>query len=181
MGEIDEPLKRDESDRQESRPRLSAGRLRRLLDYDPATGIFTHKVSRGIAKRGSIAGTVNSQGYRQIGVDGRLYYASRLAYLWMTGEWPPEEMDHIDRNPTDDRWENLRAVSRSGNNRNRKLPRQSDLPVGVKPHGHGFQAKIRVNGKIHYLGTYGTPESAASAYQRALRAVMSSGPGADLP
>ena len=157
---------------------LTAERLRHLLDYNPATGEFTHRTSHDGIKSGSIAGTVDSRGYHRIGVDGSYYQASRLAYLWMTGEWPPEQMDHINRDRADDRWENLRAVSCSENARNRKLPRRNDLPTGVhsSPNSHKLQAQISVNGKKLHLGMFSTPEAAAAAYERALRSIMPSGP-----
>lgn len=93
----------------------------------------------------------------------------------MMGEWPPEEMDHINRDRADNRWENLRAVSRGQNMSNRKLPRRGDLPTGVTPSRHKFRAQIRVNGKFHHLGVFETPEDAGAAYQRALQNVMTDG------
>lgn len=153
-------------------PLLTAERLRELIDYDPETGLFTHRMSRGPVKAGDVAGCGNGLGYRRIRVDGPQYRSARLAYLWMTGEWPPEEIDHINRNPADDRWDNLRAVSPSQNLLNRKLPRSTNMPTGVQRQGNRFEAKISVHRKLCYLGMFSTPEAASAAYQRALQSVM---------
>jgi len=65
---------------------LTAIRLRKVLSYAPATGIFRWKVSASTrAPVGTIAGAKNGRGYRQIRIDGRPYSASRLAWLYMTG------------------------------------------------------------------------------------------------
>lgn len=158
-------------------PKLTTKRLRQLLDYKPETGVFTHRLSHNGVNAGSIAGTVGTGGYRRISVDGKLYTAGRLAYLWMTGEWPPEEVDHINRIRDDNCWQNLRAVSSSQNKRNQKLSRQNDLPTGVHPKGNKFQAQISIVGRNRYLGSFLTPEDAAVAYESALQAVMPSSQG----
>jgi len=70
------------------RRRLTAERLHELLDYDPATGVFTWLEQRGRVKAGDVAGTITDDGV-YVRVDGRRYPASHLAHLWMTDEWPP--------------------------------------------------------------------------------------------
>jgi HNH endonuclease len=93
-------------------PVLTAERLREMLSYNPATGIFTRLIATsGSVHIGDIAGTFNSKGYRQIRVDRHQYLASRLAHLFMTGAFPKDQMDHINRVRSDDRWCNLRAVT----------------------------------------------------------------------
>ncbi len=167
--------------RKDSVPELTAERLREILDYDPATGVFTHRTTcHSAVKLGSVAGWVSSHGYRLIGVDGPRYYAGRLAYLWVTGEWPSGEIDHINRLRDDNRWSNLRDVSPSENKRNCKRPRIHDLPIGVTAEGDKFKAQIRVNRKICHLGMFQTPEAASAAYQYALQALMPAGPAAPL-
>jgi HNH endonuclease len=101
------------------KPELTAERLRELLSYDPTTGQWTWLVTRGsTAPAGSIAGTIYSNGYRYITIDYRRYFSSRLAFLYMTGEWPQHEVDHIDRCSSNDKWDNLRPATRSENNAN---------------------------------------------------------------
>jgi hypothetical protein len=85
---------------------LTAERLRELLNYDPDTGVFTWRVRPVHSHRvGDIAGSVRTtRGYRLIGVAGRVYKAHRLAWLYMMGEWPKDQIDHINRDPSDNRF-----------------------------------------------------------------------------
>jgi len=101
---------------------LTQARLKELLHYDPKTGEFTWLVDRTNGRKaGDAAGSLR-EGYRTIGVDGTQYYSHRLAVLYMTGAWPDAglHVDHINREKHDNRWENLRVVSRSKNMRNRE-------------------------------------------------------------
>jgi len=100
-----------------SKSHITYERLRELLDYEPATGLFTWKANRGgKAKIGSVAGNVITSGYIQITIDRKMYVAHRLAFLYMKGEWPrKEQVDHINRIKTDNRWCNLREASRLEN------------------------------------------------------------------
>src|ERR1700740_3455440 len=107
---------------------LTAKRLRELLDYDPATGMFTwliNRQGRG-ARKGGEAGTINGDGYRQITIDQVIYPCARLAVLWMTGSWPKRLVDHRNLIKSDDRWRNLRQATHSQNGAN-----SADRPSGV--------------------------------------------------
>lgn len=95
--------------------------LKEILFYSPETGVFTWRVSRSRTKEGTIAGYLIKKGYRIITIDKKRYLASRLAYLYMKGRFPREEMDHKNRVRDDNRWNNLREVSSSGNSKNRSL------------------------------------------------------------
>src|SRR5690606_33911522 len=97
---------------------LTQARLKQLLDYDPTTGIFTRRVSRGGMKKGSVAGFTSVKGYTVIGVDGKLYSAHRLAWLYVYGVMP-REIDHRNRVKTDNSILNLREASRAMNNQNK--------------------------------------------------------------
>ena len=100
-------------------PMLTANRLRKVLSYAPATGIFRWKVSASTrAPVGTIAGSKNGRGYHQIRIGGRPYSASRLAWLYMTGKWPNSEISYLNGKPSDTRWANLREAT-SSPNRNR--------------------------------------------------------------
>jgi HNH endonuclease len=90
---------------------LTHARLKELLSYDPKTGIFTWNIERGLVRPGTTAGTTDHEGYVQIHLEGKKYRAHRLAYFYMTQEWPPHWMDHINRNRSDNRWVNLRPVT----------------------------------------------------------------------
>src|ERR1039457_6646580 len=98
---------------------ITAIELRERLQYDPNTGCWIWLKTPRRGYDGRPAGTLDAKGYWVIKIDGQSYKASRLAYLYMTGEWPPEEMDHIDRTSWNDRWTNLRPATRTENNQNR--------------------------------------------------------------
>ena len=150
---------------------LTAARLRELLSYDPDTGVFRWRVSRpGTRGIGSIAGASDGQGYHQIGIDGRIYRDHRLAWLYMTGEWPADDVDHINRDRGDCRFANLREATRSQNNANAKRP--SDNTSGYK--GVSFDkrrgrwhAYISHGGRRKNLGMFDT---AVAAYEARLAA-----------
>ena len=97
---------------------LTQERLKELLDYNPDTGVFTRRVSVQGCKAGDIAGCLNGKGYRRISVDSKVYVASRLAFLYMGGYLPEYDVDHINRIRDDNKWSNLRHVSRQCNMRN---------------------------------------------------------------
>jgi hypothetical protein len=97
-------------------PDLTAEYLRQLLSYDPDTGLFRWRVQLGFrGKVGAVAGTTHSKGYRQIRIDGRIYRAHRLAWLYIHGEWPSGGLDHIDGNPANNAIANLRPATQQQN------------------------------------------------------------------
>lgn len=151
---------------------LTQVRLKELLDYDPDTGLFRWKLYRGrLAKRGDVAGGEGAKGYWRVWVDGKFYSAHRLAFLWMTGEWPEHEVDHINGVRADNRWANLRQSTRSENMHNRltSIGKKNGTLLGVSKNTHGgkFSAVIAVDGKRHRIGSFPTPEAAHAAYLKA--------------
>lgn len=102
------------------KPELTHGRLLEVLHYSLETGKFTWLQCKPQKwyMQGKLAGSVGYQGYASIRVDGVPQQAHRLAYLYVTGCWPTEDMDHINGVRSDNRWENLRACSRSENMQN---------------------------------------------------------------
>jgi hypothetical protein len=151
-----------------SNTELTQQRLRLLLDYNPGTGRFTWRVNRGgTAVKGSEAGAIHNKGYRSIKVDRKNYLEHRLVWLWEYGEWPSNELDHVNRIKTDNRLSNLRDVTRSENMQN--TPARSNNLSGFKGvswhDGAGsWMAGIMANGKSTYLGCFNTPEEAYAAY-----------------
>lgn len=99
---------------------ITLERLRELLEYDPETGIFRWKVSRGNAKMQSVAETLHPKGYLDIRIDGKTYKAHRLAWFISQEEWPKAEIDHHDGIPSNNRILNLREATSSENGCNTK-------------------------------------------------------------
>lgn len=148
---------------------LTAECLREVLRYDPATGLFTWLVSTSNRiKVGAIAGAIGrNHGYRLISVGGVLHRANRLAWLYMTGAWPADYVDHINGHRADDRWANLRASDHSHNLANAVRPRHNTSGFkGVHLHKQtgSWRARISKNGKHKSLGLYPTKEAAHAAY-----------------
>lgn len=115
-------------------------RLKELMSYDLDTGDFIRVKGLGArgASEGKIAGWHGSNGYRYISIDRKKYLAHRLAFLYVTGE-VPAGVDHIDGNPANNAWCNLRPASRTQNMRNLKV--RKDASTGV----HGVQWEKRRN------------------------------------
>jgi hypothetical protein len=154
---------------------VSAERLRELFHYDPETGVFIHcrAVGRwGRVPAGSRADTTFSHNYRRVRVDREAFPAHRLAWFWMTNKWPTHQIDHIDGDPTNNRWSNLREVTDGQNKQNQKAHRKNSSGLlGVSWYGPSklWTARIQVEGKQRYLGRFNTPEEAHAAYLKAKR------------
>lgn len=153
---------------------LRQARLRVLLLYDPTDGLFRWRCDRrggrGI-KAGSVAGCVRkSDGRRRITIDGRTYDASRLAWLYLYGEWPSLDVEHRDMNPSNDRIANLRLATRSQNNGNvgpRRRNKSGHKGVHWSPERNKWVAMIQFEGKHKNLGRFDDIADAVSAYRDA--------------
>jgi hypothetical protein len=147
---------------------LTAAQLRRIISYDPVNGVFVWAVNFGMrAKIGSRAGCVNKKGYRYIAILGKKYRASRIAWLYMTGAWPPSFIDHQNGNRSDDRWDNLRLATVSQNAMNQRLRRDSRTQLkGVSKNGIRWKASIQLDGKRVTIGNFSTAKDASDAYAR---------------
>lgn len=151
---------------------ITAHRLKELFEYSPETGEFIRiKKTSSKTHIGTVAGTVNHHGYVIICIDYKLYSAHRLAWLYMTGEWPKEEVDHIDGHRSNNRFVNLRDVSVSMNRQNRRAADRKSKSglLGVNTNKYSWAARIKVDGKKISLGSYPTPELAHAAYVEAKR------------
>lgn len=123
-------------------------------------------------RRGKEVGYSDCHGYRLIRIHQKhLVRVHHLVWLLHTGEWPTSEVDHINNDPSDNRFENLRLADRNGQGANQKLQeRRKGNYKGVYPSDSGnFYAKIKVKGKQKYLGSYSTPEEAALRYNEAAK------------
>lgn len=147
---------------------LSREYLQSILRYDPETGVWTRIEARGGARIGDVAGNPDSGGYTQITIDGVIYMAHRLAWFYMTGEWPPRRIDHEDTDQANNRWVNLRLATRRQNAANAKVSKANRLGVKgvtrVKSKSLPFRARIYVNKRLVTIGYYATPEEANAAY-----------------
>ena len=150
--------------------------LRGLLRYDQETGLLTWRVRVSNSVRaGTVAGTVDKKGYTVIGIARRYYKAHRLAWLYMTGSWPEDQIDHADGDKSNNRWFNLRAATASTNKANSRAYRRNQSGFkGVHRLRHkgqmsGWRAQIRVNYQLIHLGTFDTAEAAHAAYADAAR------------
>lgn len=154
-------------------PILTAARLREVLHYDPETGYF--KWALRISSKcpsGKLAGTITHWGYAHTKVDKEGHYCHRLAWLYMTGGWPQHDVDHINGVRHDNRWANLRDVTRRMNLQNQHRARKgkaSGAPLGVVRAGNRFAAQITVNGVLKHIGTFGETAAAHEAYLAAKR------------
>jgi hypothetical protein len=122
-------------------------------------------------RAGDVAGTVDFDRYRKIMIRGRQYRAHQLAWLYMTGKRWPRVIDHRDRNPSNNRWDNLRRATVSQNNANRRRHRNNACGFkGVTRTEWGrWRASIYKDGRKHHLGIFATPEEAHAAYMAAAR------------
>lgn len=151
---------------------LTLSRLQELLSYDPASGTFTWLAHRNSgATVGDLAGSLNTDGYVVIGIDGKIYSGHRLAWFYQTGSWPKNEIDHVNHVRSDNRWSNLREETRQGNLMNKaKSKRNSSGHSGVyKTTAGNWIARICIQRKQVNLGTFATIADAVSARQAALR------------
>lgn len=143
--------------------------LKQIIDYDPVTGLFRWKVrASSRARAGSIAGYKSSDGYVIIGINKVSYRSHRLAWLYMNGSWPDEDIDHIDGDRANNAIINLRCASKSVNAQNHASANSNSSTglLGVFPDRGRFRARIQIAGKAKYLGPFNTPEDAHAAYVR---------------
>ena len=135
-----------------------------MIIYHPDTGRFFRKFMRG-TKETAIG--VNSAGYKVMWYRGKVRPAHQVACELMGVDIAPGYVvDHINRDRTDNRWCNLRVVEGRVNRHNRGQTGGRQLPTGVRVTSSGkYQARIRVDGKLLSLGSYGDLESAVKAYE----------------
>jgi len=164
---------------------LTAAQLRSVVHYDPETGLFTWRPTIDHWRAGLPAGTQSKKyvvlgigttsrseqlRYYVLGVRKRVYRAHRLAWLYVYGEWPDGEIDHINLNGLDNRIANLRLATPTQNSCNRGL--RKDNTSGIKgvswnKRDRKWLAHITVNGKQHHLGVFDTKAEAKAVRDEA--------------
>lgn len=150
---------------------LTVERARELLEYDSNTGVLRWRVTRsGHIKAGEIVGAPRkNDGYIQFQIDGKEYYAHRVAWLIYYGCWPEHQIDHTNRNKSDNRIENLRLATNSQNvaYAPKKKTKSGYRGVTWKKGRDKWCAKIRVQGKMIHIGYFDDPKVAHEAYKAA--------------
>jgi len=151
---------------------LSAARLRELLHYDAATGLFSWVQRRHAHRKDAPVGSWKGK-YRRVKIDGTAYPLHRLVWLFVHGKWPCGVVDHINGDPSDNRIENLRDVTVAANIQNQKKAHRDKESCGLlgvsRGRGGRWRARLVVNRKKISLGGYDTPELAYAAYVAAKR------------
>ena len=149
---------------------LTADNVRKLLNYDQETGVFTWKVDvANNRKIGQIAGGISKNGYVVITINGKSYKAHRLAWLYVYGEWPSSILDHINQCGTDNRIVNLRLADAILNGKNRKPNKGREGMTGASfvQSRKRWIASIIVDKKRLHLGSFINQADAVAAYAAA--------------
>lgn len=151
---------------------ITQDQLKEVLHYCPETGVFTWLQGR---HKGAEAGSIRihtrtGKSYRTVGVFGLSYQAHRLSFLYITGAFPEDQVDHIDGNGCNNVWRNLRAVTRAENAMNRRKPvNNTSGTTGVcwfKPY-EKWHARIVLDGCTKHLGYFHSKEDAITARKTA--------------
>lgn len=157
--------------RKKYRTTPSKSYLETIMSYDPEEGTFTRACDRKRWKKGQPMGTV-AGGYLSINVDRTVYRAHRLAWKIMTGEDPVTGIDHINGDPMDNRWANLRLADQTLNSCNRGAAKNNHLGIkGVSKNRSKFYASVSFRGKRVYRQGFDSAEEAKAAYDRVAQAV----------
>ena len=149
---------------------LTAEKVRELLDYDQATGLFNWRVDVARnRKAGQLAGSLSTQGYVVITINGRTYKAHRLAWVHFYGHWPTSILDHINQNRSDNRIVNLRLADPIINGKNRKPNKGREGLTGATfvQSRQRWVASIMVDKRRVHLGSFITHQEAVKAYAAA--------------
>ena len=152
------------------KPKLTLERLREVLRYCPATGIFTwQKTMSSTAKEGSEAGCIGPGGYVVIRIDGMSHLAHRLAIMYIYGQMPEIIVDHKNGIRSDNRLENIRAADYCQNAQNKRKAISSNKASGLlgvywSNQHERWGAKVNLKGRQYHAGFWDTPEEAHLAY-----------------
>lgn len=151
---------------------LTAEQLRELVHYDPETGAITWIAG---PQRGKPFGHRDPRGYIQASIGGNRrrirIYAHQAAWLYMTGKWPENDIDHRDHDKSNNRFDNLRDLPRFANQQNQIKAHANNKTgfLGVYARKSRFCSTIFVHGKAVHIGTFDTPAEAHAAYVEAKR------------
>lgn len=154
--------------------KLTKERLQEIFIYEPDTGLFLRNKKFGKYGIGEPMGRLRKDGYMDLLIDSRRYYLHRLAWLWMTGSFPSDGMqiDHIDRNRSNNIFHNLRVVTPSDNqlNRHDRIYDDGKMIGARRTEGGRWFSRIQMYGRDVWLGTFDTQEEAFFAWKKAKEA-----------
>ena len=142
--------------------------LKTIIHYDPDTGTFTRINSPRSFRNGAIKLASSTRGYIAIYLLDKKYTAHRLAWFYINGAWPKQQLDHINRQKTDNRICNLRECNDSQNRKNiglNKVNKSGFKGVSIDKFNSNWKARIFIEGKEIWLGRHKTAELASQAYE----------------
>lgn len=148
---------------------ITAEQLREMYEYDSATGALTRRSRKKPGRPPKYQGRRLDRQYHRINIEGKMYLAHRLAWLYVHGVWPQYEIDHIDGDKSNNAIANLRDVEHEKNQQN-----QIGSRFGVKRNRNRWSAYIQINKSQRYLGIFSTEQEASAAYMAAKADVLSS-------
>jgi len=131
--------------------------LKSILHYNPETGAFSWIKSGSGRKKDLIAGSKTVYGYMEIKIKGRIHKAHRLVWLYMTGSWPENQIDHINHIRSDNRWCNLREATHQENGKNQKINSKNTSGItGIRmdKNSQKWHSYIRINGTLDHIGFF---------------------------
>jgi hypothetical protein len=145
---------------------LTQARLHEVLRYDPLTGLFTRVAPLKGRRVGTVAGCVNSNGYVQLAVDGSLYLAHRLAWFYIHGVWPADDLDHKDTIRHHNWIKNLRVANSFQNAQNQRRAKRGSRSglLGVSWSDGRWHANIKADGISYVLGSFSDKYEAHAVY-----------------
>ena len=148
---------------------ITQERLQELFTYNPETGFFRNRFSRGRAKETCRAGSPTGHGYRKLTVDYERIYEHQAAWLYVYGTWS-DELDHKDRNRSNNAIDNLREATRTQNNFNAKRETGASGLKGayLDKRTMNWYSHIQIGGVVKHLGSFGSAEEAHKAYMVAV-------------
>lgn len=152
-----------------TKAKVTRDRVLELLTYCPDTGDFRWKTRRASRRPKSMSAGWLDEGYIRITIDGRKYHASHLAWLIVHGHWPPNMVDHKDRDPANNRIGNLRLATNAQNQMNKKARTSGASGYKgvaiIRRRGRvQYRASIRYGGKTHVSGYFSDPKDAHAYY-----------------
>jgi hypothetical protein len=156
---------------------LTQKRLKEVVKYDRRAGLFYWRITVGKAVRGAVAGHTDSRGYTKLSIDGVKYFAHRLAWLYVRGEWPLQNIDHKDLCRNNNKFLNLRDVGQSMNGLNGPIRCNNSsgyTGVSYDTRRKNWVAYVHRGRRKKHLGAYKTLTEAAIARRVAINEIFNS-------